>query len=431
MNQQVRFFLYFFLVTTMFSCSSSYKRQDGCTLDKLHIFGKVKKIEVISLTTVPLTEMFADAYNPEEALPVFSGNFNMEFDNTGNIKKFSGFGVDGKELFCVKKFRTSEQSDFIQAFFGAKELDGINDLKVLRNSKGPIYEVTFLQGEKPLWIVRMKYDEKSNVVQITKKYCKINNISQGLLNFADTTTICYQDFDEYGNWTKADVQYRGVLKKHNFEYTAIRAITYDTDANDSSILYNFRQILSSTQKATNCEFIKESTPIFTVDIPDFMNKISSADIKELQGFSPIKSSMSPNYLFMFEYKGKDSYASLSAMIMPSGGINYNELRGAELIYNTETDKILKDAFRNQTAQSGIFILKWLPYRITRIGGKICLEISYYRYGIGSPIPVYVDIYTMSINENYVVNLTISYQSKDYYRFHDCFEHSKQSLKFID
>ena len=32
---------------------------------------------------------------------------------------------------------------------------------------------------------------------------------------------------------------------------------------------------------------------------------------------------------MFEYKGKDSYASFSAMITPSGGINYDELNGAE------------------------------------------------------------------------------------------------------
>ena len=122
MNQQARFFLYLFSVAIMLSCSS-YERQDGSTLDKLHIYGNVKKVEVISSTTVPLTEMFADAYNPEEALPIFSGNFNMDFDNTGHIEDFSGFGVDGKELFRVSKFRTSEQSGFAPAFFGAKEIE--------------------------------------------------------------------------------------------------------------------------------------------------------------------------------------------------------------------------------------------------------------------------------------------------------------------
>lgn len=430
MNQQARFFLYLFSVAIMLSCSS-YERQDGCTLDKLHIYGNVKKVEVISSTTVPLTEMFADAYNPEEALPIFSGNFNMDFDNTGHIEDFSGFGVDGKELFRVSKFRISEQSGFAPAFFGAKEIEGINDLKVIRDSKGNIYEVNYLQGKEPLWIVKMKYNEKGDVVQITKKYCKLNDISLGLLNFVDTTAICYHDFDEYGNWTKADVQYRGVLKKYNFEYTAIRVITYDIEANEPSILCDFQQTLSSAQKTENCGFIKECTPIFTIEIPDFMSKFSSADIKEVQDFSPINSSVLLNYLFMFEYKGKDSYASFSAMITPSGGINYDELNGADLIYNAETDKILEDAFRSQTAQGGIFLLKWLPYRITKLGGKKCLKVSYYRYGMASPIPVYVETYTISINDNYVVNLTISYQSKDYYRFHDCFEHSKQSLKFID
>lgn len=430
MNQQVRFFLISFSIAIMFSCSS-YERQEGCTLEKLHIYGNVKKIEVTSLTTVPLTEMFADVYNPEEALPIFSGNFNMNFDNTGNIKGFSGFGVDGKELFHVNKFRISEKTNFAPAFFGAKEIEEVNDLKIIRDSKGNICEINYLQEKEPLWIVKMKYNEKGDVVQITKKYCKLNEISLGLLNFADTTTICYHDCDKHGNWTKANVQYRGVLKKHNFEYTAIRVITYDTDANKPSILSDFQQTLSFTQKAEDCGFVKESTPILTIEVPDFMSRFSSADIKKVQSFSPINSSMLLNYLFMYEYKGKDSYASFSAMITPSGGINYDELSGTDLIYNSETDKLQEDAFRSQTSQNGIFLLKWLPYKVVKLGGKKSLKISYYRYGIGSPIPVYVETYTMSINDNYVVNLTISYQSKDYYRFYNCFEHSKQSLKFIN
>lgn len=414
----------------MFSCSA-YERQDGCTLDQLHIYGNAKKVEVTSLTTVPLTEMFADTYNPEEALPIFSGNFNMEFDNTGNIQGFSGFGVDGKELFHVNKFRRSENTNFAPAFFGGKEIEEINDLKIIRDSKGYIYEVIYLQRKEPLWIVKMKYNEKGDVVQITKKYCKLNDTSLGISNFVDTTTICYNDCDEYGNWTKANVQYRGVLKKHDFEYTAIREITYDTDENKPSILTDFQRKLSSVQETEDCGFVKESTPIFTIEVPNFMGKFSSADTKEVQDFSPINSSMSLNYLFMFGYEGKDSYASFSAIITPSSGINYNELSGADLIYNSETDKLLEDTFRSQTAQSGIFLLKWLPYRIIELGGKKCLKISYYRYGMGSPIPVYVETYTISINDNYVVNLTISYQSKDYYRFHDCFEYSMQSLKFIN
>ena len=432
MNQLVRFFLISFSVVIMSSCSS-YERQDGCTLDKLHIYGNVKKIEVTSLTTVPLTEMFADIYNPEEALPIFTGNFNMDFDNTGHIKSFSGFGVDGKELFRVSasKFRSSEQTNFSPAFFGAKEIEEITDLKVVRDSKGNIYEVDYLQGEKILWIVKMKYNEKGDVVQFTKKYCELNDISSGLLNFMDTATICYYDFDKYGNWTKADVQYRGVLKKHNFEYTAIRVITYDTDANEPSNLCNLQQTLSSIQKTEDCEFLKEATSIFTVEVPDFMNKLLSADIKEIQDYSSINSLQPLNYLFMYVYKERDSYASFSAMIMPSGGINYDELSGTDLIYNSETDKFLEDAFRSQTVQGGFFLLKWLPYKITKLGGKKCLKVCYYRYGKGSPIPVYVETYTMSINDDYVVNLTISYESKDYYRFHDCFEYSKQSLKFTN
>lgn len=406
---------------------SSYERQDGCTLDKLHIYGNVRKIEVMSLTTVPLTEMFIDAYNPEKILPIFSGNFNMDFDNTGHIRNFSGYGVDGKELFRVNKFRFSEKTGFTPAFLGAKEIEGVNDLKIIRDSKGNIYEINYLQEKEPLWIVKMKYNKRNDVVQITKKYCKLNR----LLNFVDTTTISYYDFDKYGNWTKADVQYRGISKRHNFEYTANRVITYDTDTNEPSILCNLQKTLSSIQKTEECGFFKESTPIFTIEVPDFMSKVSSKDIKEVQDFSPLNSSMLLNYLFMFEYKEKDSYASFSAMITPSDGNNYNELNGADLIYDSDTDKLMEDMFISQAAQGGIFLLKWLPYKIIKLCGKNCLKVSYYRYGIGSPIPVYVETYSMSINDNYVVNLAISYQSKDYYRFHDCFEYCKQSLKFTN
>ncbi|MDE5788003.1 MAG: hypothetical protein K2H79_05620, partial [Bacteroidaceae bacterium] len=97
---------------------SSYERQDGCTLDKLHIYGNVRKIEVMSLTTVPLTEMLVDVYNPEETLPIFCGNFNIDFDNTGNIRKLFMYGVDGKELFRVNKFKFSEKTDITPAFLG-------------------------------------------------------------------------------------------------------------------------------------------------------------------------------------------------------------------------------------------------------------------------------------------------------------------------
>jgi len=104
-----------------------------------------------------------------------------------------------------------------------------------------------------------------------------------------------------------------------------------------------------------------------------MSKFSSADIKEVQDFSPINSSVLLNYLFMFEYKGKDSYASFSAMITPSGGINYDELNGADLIYNAETDKILEDAFRSQTAQGGIFLLKMVAIQNYKAWGEEMFE----------------------------------------------------------
>ena len=42
--------------TILLSCNSGYKRDDNCDLDKLNLKGNVVKLELISQTTIPISE---------------------------------------------------------------------------------------------------------------------------------------------------------------------------------------------------------------------------------------------------------------------------------------------------------------------------------------------------------------------------------------
>lgn len=409
----------------------SYVRQEGCTLDELRINGNVKRVEVVSLTTVPLTELIAEAYNMEEVLPVLFGNFSMDFDNTGNVIDVCGFGVNGDTMFQVTDFQRSEPTEILPAFFGAKKIELFDKLKVIRDDKGYVNEIKYFNGVDPVWIAKMKYNDSGDVVAITKKYCKPSEKFPGLLNFVDTTMINYQQYDEWGNWTNAEVEYKGVRKEHNFKYEIVRSIAYDMEESPISLLKDYQQSLKSTQEPEKCEYVTESTPFFTIEVPDFMTKLSSSEIADALSVVSADDLKQSKYLFMYGYRGNDSYSHLSALISQSNGENIDYLTGTELIYDETTDRELEESFSNNMARNGYVVLKWLPYKYIKVGGKKCLKVSYYRYGIGSPIPVYVEVYTMSVDDDYNVSFTISYESKDFYRFRDCFEYTKQSIHFVE
>jgi len=81
------------------------------------------------------------------------------------------------------------------------------------------------------------------------------------------------------------------------------------------------------------------------------------------------------------------------------------------------------------AQGGTYILKWLPYQFTTISGRRALKLSYYRYGNGSPIPVYCENYTIPMVDGNTICVIFSFQSNLYNRFYKDFQNSINSIRF--
>ena len=73
------------------SCKGEYQRQEGCHLDKMAILGDVVKIETIVQSTMPLTELYANAFDPQSTLSSYVGNITIEFDNNGNVNHSVGY----------------------------------------------------------------------------------------------------------------------------------------------------------------------------------------------------------------------------------------------------------------------------------------------------------------------------------------------------
>ena len=101
----------------------------------------------------------------------------------------------------------------------------------------------------------------------------------------------------------------------------------------------------------------------------------------------------------------------------------------ELEYDEETDKFIEEQNTSVMAHGGTYVLKWLPYQFTTISGRRALKLTYYRYGNGSPIPVYCENYTVPMADGNTICILYSFQSNLYNKFYKDFENSINSIRF--
>ena len=108
---------------------------------------------------------------------------------------------------------------------------------------------------------------------------------------------------------------------------------------------------------------------------------------------------------------------------------FDDMSQEELVYDKEIDKFLEEQNTAVLAQGGTYVLKWLPYKFVTISGRRALKITYYRYGKGSPIPAYCEIYSIPMADGNTICVSISFQSNLYNRFYKDFEQSINSIRF--
>lgn len=413
----------FALLQTECSC---YERQDGCDLDMLNVKGDVLRIETIVESTMPLTEMFADIYDPQMTIDAIGGNYLLEFDNHGNVAFYVGYGIDGEMIFDTYIYR--EERSLFPGIGGAalQEVSVLDSVVPHYDEKGRVVELTYLSSQKPIFVSRMDYDSIGNVVCITKEYCTLTISGDGHfkdIKFGDTTNVSYADFDTYGNWHTAFVEYKGLLKRHAYKYKAHRRLTYLENLKKEPLIDSLMEVNQAKQRQfAHTHYVMMET-LGSVIIPDYLRDDPETR-KRLEANLPLK------YTCYGSYDSTDAYATFLVNTMsPHYAPDIEGMTQEEMAYNKNIDNEMRDYMVTNLAKSGTYIFKWLPYRYTTVGGRCALCMSYYRYGQNSPIPVYCENYTLAAPDGRAVNVTFSYQANQREKFHGDLTNAVKSITF--
>ena len=412
-----------------------YDRKPNCHLDQMHIKGNVVKIETIVQSTMPLTELYTNAFDPQYAISTYIGNITIEFDKDGNVKHSSGYGLDGKELFVASKYKNDGCYTIPCVLINPTANQQIDNIKTIESENGDIVNVKYYDGNELIWDQKTYYNEDGSAKFITKDYAQLNiKIKDDVLNiaFADTTTYDYLEYDNLGNWTEAEVSYKGVLPRHAHSYKIKRQITYLEDDKKPTLIeelvkYNKVDMTTSdeTEEISLGKYGTMRIPLYmALQSNEYVNKVKDSTAQSLGSQVDLL-----NFLFMSVYDNKDAYATISVCYTPWDGIiGYDDFSSEELDYNEETDRILEEKYREILVQGEHFVLKWLPYEFVTISGHRALKLTYYRYS-NDPIPVYCENYTIPMPDGTAVCLIFSFQSNLYNRFHNDFKQSINSIRF--
>lgn len=428
------FNIIFFSILLVFvstNCKGEYKRQEGCHLDKLGISGNVVKVETIVQSSMPLTELFANKMNHKRALSTI-GNFSIDFNNKGNVKHFTGYGIDGKLLFDESWFTVGNETNIVFGIpldpGGKQDIDG---MKTVSTINGNIVNVKYYDNNELIWDQRIAYDNDGLIDSIIMKYESLSiDMDYFTITPADTTTFHYLSYDKMHNWTEAKVVYKGILPKHAHTYKIKRQLTYYNEEERPALIdfldeYNHVKP-QYTAETDNIRLGKYGN----IDMPHYMTMRSNKETGDFQKSLSDEYGTQINYLFMSVYDSDDAYASISVNLIDSNGAEgLDNLSPEELIYDKEIDEYFEALYTMMLAQGNTYILKWLPYEFVNISGKRALRIRYYRYGKGSPIPVYCEKNTIQMDDGNKIDIIYSFQSNLDYRFRNDFDRAIKSIKF--
>ncbi|MBO4777039.1 MAG: hypothetical protein J5588_00975 [Bacteroidales bacterium] len=378
-----------------------YQRKTNCDLDQLNINGNVVKIETIVKSTIPFTEMAYDTYG-KYGINATNGNVVLDFDNYGFIKKYSGFDIKGKSLF--EEIYNNEATDFTPAVAGAVQT--IKCLNSQKNENGQLVYAEYVCNENVRLKMNMFFNEHGDLSKITKVY-------DGL-DICDSTLYDYTKFDNHDNWIESEVSYYGYLKKHNHKYSVKRQISYDGEQTKLPLIFQLAAYNIDTT-VCNCNMKKIDGEFGEIFIPDYM-KCTDNIIQY------------PSYVSSYSFinSNDDAYSYFSLVYDTKSTAFFAEWEKKDFEYNSTIDEKIRQLYeQNQNVK----IFKWFPYRFTKICGHYALQIQYYRYGNGSPIPVYVEQYVID-NPKGKVEITFSYQSDKQSCFQKTFNKSLTSLKLF-
>ena len=333
------------------------------------------------------------------------------------MKRQVGYGIDGEVLFRTSVSHTNHT--LFPGLVGAATPDRatLDSTSAVYDSLHRVIQLTYFANQQPYFISHTEYNATGDVCRIIKDYCTLP------FPFSDTNTFEYSDVDDQGNWLTATVEYSGPLKTQHFSYTVHRQITYDGESSKTPLKNRLQEFQQCHNTASDTYEVGLGR-IARVSIPQYM-------VDDEEGKSTIESICSLPVIYLLNAQNTaDAYATFQVSIYPTQSApEFEKLARWELQFDKEVDEELKSQFVSIAEPGGVFLLKWIPYRFTNIGGQRALCQSYYRYGKSSPIPVYCEDYTLATPGGEYMVVSFSYQANHACEFATDFQQAIHSIFF--
>ena len=407
-------------------CIPTYERTENCDVAVLNLNGNVTKLEVISQTTIPISDWLYNDVKSDgsyerklraDAIYSFIGNSAIYFDNKGNIKSQTVYDNEGAVLYDKLPYKIRKLSLYSPVNINVIELSDGWSFKY--DDKGRVSEQITKRGDEVFLHRYVSYNEDGDLSSIVCVYESLNlEVFDTVFTTTDTMSFNYLKKDHHNNWIYAEIVQRSHLKKGSYRTLVKRQITYDGEKVPPSELS--RQIQPWNNKAKN-----ECSPINCVY--KINNWFGDHILCEL-----------PKDMEMDNAKLKLSLQDYYHYTMPTDtsffNVAINKVDSKESIFNNLTQEEADLGLTYTLGSQGTILTKFMGYKEKiSINGVLGNTYKYAFYATGGYLttapPIYTELIQLRKSQYepiYIV--TIAYDSQHEYMYRPVAEHIKSSIK---
>lgn len=397
-----------------------YSRSESCFLNTTSLKGDVLKVEMITSSTIPFTEICSENDDIHSEVDMLSSNTTVDLDGHGNVRRYRGYSLNGDILFNTTVFNNSSEGRFTSPSGYVPASYEVTSVKWKHRGRR-VTEGEFYSGSKKVLGKFARYDSKGNISQIIRKFYMLEKYQeQGLLNTQDTTFYSYLEFDSHGNWTLARVEYHGVMDIHDYSFMVKRQITYNGEFRKTQLIRQLEDFIAENNPVDLPVMSTLSTMYFTMDIPANFEDRSAQDNAAIQASVAKLGQMD----ILANYKSKTG--------LPQANIFIDCYDCGEEIYSLDGNLNEPfDASLNEQLRAGIAktqdLLYWEPYEFVDVSGKTMLKQSYFAKVNGDPLPVHFVLYTVPVGGGRVLEVSFGNTSKATMQWNAVFEKVLSSI----
>lgn len=397
-------------------------RSKSCDLRRLNLNGKVKSVEIITKTPIPISEwLYANreigdsetTWAPSRCYS-FLGNSKLEFDKRGNITRNTVYDSEGNQ---VAWGQPSQHPSSLYSHFAIEVNELYSTVTTKTDDQNRVVEEIYTHQGKDKYKRTVSYNEKGDLDVVTCSYLLLTlHMLDREIEARDMLRFQYTEYDRHDNWTKAIVISDGHLTKNNYVMEVTRQITYFGEPDQRPLIntlqyLNYRERTQSKRPDIKYKRVTPAKDGLSIEIP--------ADFESFEKLIPLKN------LFQYSAKNTDGYFSFILQYTDSNGDLMKEF---DSFSDTEYEEIMRCAME----VGGVQIISWNGRGKMTIDGREGVWCSYYHYpssGLGGT-PVRVDSYQFQDPSTGIdANLTFGYDSAHTYEFKPQVEHMLNSILF--